>query len=364
MQASFAEMPGSICVNGRFRAHRMTGLQRYAEELVSRLGARARVIEPASRLKGPRGHMWEQLALPARVGPELLWSPCNTGPRWFRRQVVTVHDMFPLEHPEWFSNEFCRAYRFIVPPLIRAAVRIIAVSEFTKRSILHLTGVSEDKVDVIHSAIGHQFKPAPPSAVTAARRAVGLPHGKYLLSVSSIEPRKNTARLLHAWGQALPDLPHDTYLVLAGGSGSSTVFAEGGIGQVPDRVLFPGYIDEELLPALYTGARALVLPSIAEGFGFPPLEAMACGTPVVTSSTSSLLELCGGSALLVEPTDTDAIARAIHRIATDDALCSRLRIAGLGRVKAFDWSHTADKTWASLCRGWRQLGHAHHSRSQ
>jgi glycosyltransferase involved in cell wall biosynthesis len=337
-----------VFINGRFRAHKMTGLQRYAEEVVGRLGARVQVVEPRRRLKGPRGHVWEQVALPARVGSGLLWSPCNTGPRWFRRQVVTIHDLFPLDHPEWFTYEFLRAYRFIVPALIRGARRVIAVSDYTKQRILNLTGVSGQKVEVIHSGVGRQFAPMPQSAVSAARHAAGLPSGRYFLSVSSIEPRKNVARLLEAWEAALPALPDDLHLVLAGGSGSGTVFAGTNLSRIPPRVLLPGYIPDEHLPGLYSGARAFVFPSLAEGFGFPPLEAMACGTPVVTSCTSSLLELCRDAALLVEPTDINAIAAAMHRIATDDDLCSSLRQQGLARAASLDWERTADRTWKVL----------------
>jgi glycosyltransferase involved in cell wall biosynthesis len=338
----------AVFINGRFRAHKMTGLQRYAEEIVGRLGGRVRVVEPRGHLKGPRGHIWEQVALPVRVGPGLLWSPCNTGPRWFRRQVVTVHDMFPLDHPEWFTYEFLRAYRFIVPPLIRAARKVIAVSDYTKRRIVNLTGVPEHKVAVIHSGIGKQFTPTRQSAVSAARCAVGVPPGRYFLSVSSIEPRKNVALLLKAWEAALPTLPEDLHLVLAGGSGSGTVFAGTNLSRIPPRVLMPGYIPDEHLAGLYSGARAFVFPSLAEGFGFPPLEAMACGTPVVTSSTSSLLELCHDAALLVEPTDIGAIAAAMHRVATDDDLCDSLRAQGLERAASLDWGRTADRTWKVL----------------
>jgi glycosyltransferase involved in cell wall biosynthesis len=348
MTAVAGAAPFSLYVNGRFRAHRTTGVRRYAEEILARMGRDATVIEPRSQLKGPRGHVWEQVALPAKVGRGLLWSPCNTGPFWFPRQVVTIHDMFPMDHPEWFSKTFLQAWRLIVPAVIRGARRVIAVSEYTKRCIMEFTAVPAGKIEVIHSGIGEQFVPASESSIAAARQAIGLAKGRYLLSVSSLEPRKNVAGLLQAWEKALPLLPPDLHLVLAGGTGSTTVFAGLNLQTVPERVLLPGYVAEEHLPGLYSGARAFVFPSLAEGFGFPPLEAMACGTPVVTSATTSLLEICQGAALLVEPTDTSAIAAAIHQIAADDQLCSRLQVSGRERAANFDWEVTASRTWNLL----------------
>jgi glycosyltransferase involved in cell wall biosynthesis len=272
--------------------------------------------------------------------------------------VVTIHDMFPLEHPEWFTQAFLHAYSFIVPAVIRAARRVIAVSQYTRRSIVQLTGVAEGKVEVIYSGVGEQFSPAAQCEIVRAREAIGLRTGRYLLSVSSLEPRKNTVRLLEAWAKALPDLPSDLHLVLAGGAGSATVFAGLNLSRIPDRVLLPGYVSDEHLAALYSGARAFMFPSLAEGFGFPPLEAMACGTPVLTSSNSSLLELCRGAALLVEPTDVPAIAAAIHQIATDDQLCSTLRIKGLERAGEFNWQTTAGRTWRVLDSELARIEHA------
>ena len=143
----------------------------------------------------------------------------------------------------------------------------------------------------------------------------------------------------------MPELPSDLWLVLAGKKGSSTVFGSEDFGTIPDRVLFTGYVPDTALPGLYAGARAFLFPSLAEGFGFPPLEAMACGAPVLTSNSTSLIEVCGSAAYLVDPLDTDQIAQGIRDLATDGDLRVGLRHRGLTRVRAFEWDRSAEKTW-------------------
>jgi glycosyltransferase involved in cell wall biosynthesis len=338
----------SILVNGRFRVHRVTGLQRYAEELIarmdSRISGRLEVIEPGRKLTGIAGHAWEQVVLPLRARSGLLWSPCNTGPVAVRRQVVTIHDLFPLDHPVWFADNFVRLYRAVVPRLMRRVQRLIAVSEYTKRQIVEAVPEAEAKTTVIHSGIGSQFHPESIHDAEEAAHRLGLPSRNYLLSVSSVEPRKNVARILQAWERALPALPSDLWLVLAGKQGKASVFGAGGIGPVPERVRFTGYVPDRFLPGLYAGAQAFLFPTLAEGFGFPPLEAMACGVPVLTSNTSSLLEVCGGAARLVNPLDVDEIARGIHSLVLIGSLRDSLRERGLARARQFSWESTARKT--------------------
>jgi glycosyltransferase involved in cell wall biosynthesis len=335
---------GMVAVNGRFRVHEMTGLQRYAEELVSRMKTRLRVIEPSRRLTGAAGHAWEQFALPLRARNSLLWSPCNFGPIHCARHVVTLHDVFPLDFPEWFSPNFARVFRYVVTRLVRRAQRVIAVSEYTRSRILAAVPEASDKVVVVHSGISSRFSPHVDVSVLSA----GTLPQDYLLSVSSLQPRKNMRILLKAWERALPELPDGMWLVIAGAQGSSSVFRDLHLGDLPERVMLTGYFPDEFLPALYARARAFVFPSLAEGFGFPPLEAMACGTPVLTSNTSSLAELTGNAAYLVDPKDVDCIALGMRSLSTDDYLCSSLRTRGFAQVQPFRWEITADKTWDIL----------------
>jgi glycosyltransferase involved in cell wall biosynthesis len=170
-----------------------------------------------------------------------------------------------------------------------------------------------------------------------------------VLSVSSIEPRKNVARILQAWQRALPTLPSDLWLVMTGKRGKPSVFGSADFGPAPERVHFTGYVPDTLLPGLYAGAQAFLFPTLAEGFGFPPLEAMACGLPVLTSNNSSLKEVCGGAAHLVNPLDVNDIARGIIPLIFDASLRSRLRERGLTRARQFSWDATAQKT-AGLMR--------------
>jgi glycosyltransferase involved in cell wall biosynthesis len=339
---------GTTSVNGRFRVHRTTGLQRYAEELIARMDGRLsgplEVIQPRVKLTGFAGHAWEQFILPIRVGRGLLWSPCNTGPVSIRRQAVTIHDLFPLDHPEWFSANFVRIYRTVVPALIRRAQHLVAVSEYTKSRIIAAVPEAEAKTTVIHSGVGEQFHPGTVETASEAAKRAGLASRDYLLSVSSIEPRKNVARILEAWRRALPGLPRGLWLVLAGKPGKASVFGSADFTAVPDRVRFTGYVPDHLLPGLYAGARGFLFPTLAEGFGFPPLEAMASGVPVLTSSTSSLLEICRGAAHLVNPLDVDEIASGIYSLIFDTSLRERLRERGLARARQFSWDSTSRRT--------------------
>jgi glycosyltransferase involved in cell wall biosynthesis len=335
---------GFVAVNGRFRVHQMTGLQRYAEEVISRVGSRLRVVEPSRRLTGVAGHAWEQVVLPLRTRNQLLWSPCNNGPIYHRRHIVTLHDVFPLDYPEWFSPAFARLFRSVVPRLIRKAQRVIAVSEYTRSRILAAVPEAAEKIVVVYNGISSRFSP---DVNTSCLGAAGIPQN-YILSVSALQPRKNTRTLLEAWQRALPQLPDGLWLVIAGAQDNTSVFGDLHLGTLPERVKLTGYFPDEFLPALYARARAFVFPSLAEGFGFPPLEAMASGTPVLTSNTSSLIELTGDAAYLVEPRNADDIALGIHKLATDDALCTVLRTRGLSQVRQFQWNISASKTWDVL----------------
>lgn len=338
----------SLYVNGRFRVHQATGLQRYAEELIARMNGRLsgqiEVIEPERKLTGLAGHAWEQFTLPMRARTALLWSPCNTGPIALRRQIVTIHDLFPLDYPEWFADNFARVYRAVVPRVIRRVLHLIAVSEYTKRRIAAVVPGAEEKTTVIYSGIGSQFHPERVHASEQAAHELGVRSRQYVLSVSSVEPRKNVARILQAWRCALPDLPDDLWLVLAGKKGKASVFGSSDFGPAPERVRFTGYVPDHLLPGLYAGAQAFLFPTLAEGFGFPPLEAMACGVPVLTSNTSSLREVCAGAAHLVDPLDVEEIARGIRSVVLDRSLRRRLRESGLTRARHFSWDSAVRKT--------------------
>ena len=426
-----------IAINTRVLAHPTTGVERYLIELLARMGPDIYQCAPHSALGGVKGHAWEQLVLPAKLRGRLLFSPCNTGPLAVANQVVTIHDVAALDHPEWLNAKFALWYRWLTLRLARRVKHIIAVSEFTRDRIVAHTGVSAEKITVIPNGVDARFAPMAPDAIDAALAPLALPSRKYILAVGSIEPRKNLPRLLEAWGKILPTLPEDLWLVVAGGR-NARVFAApaaaeelvparrdrsekleeaGGyrlqvtgyrvrgeklevrswklgdasrqvypaeqnssaalpenssrlevlgsdslsssaLPQPPSsyllapnsssRVHYTGRVAEGLLPALYAGAMAFAYVSVYEGFGLPPLEAMAAGVPVLTGNLTSLPEVVGDAGIMVDPMDVDAIANGLRQLVDNAELRARLSGAGIDRAKRFTWERAAEATAAAL----------------
>jgi glycosyltransferase involved in cell wall biosynthesis len=331
-----------ITVNGRFQSHRVTGVERYATEICKRLESAHQIVHPKHPLKGVRGHLWEQTVLPNLFKSGLLWSPCNTGPLIVRRQVITIHDLATLDHPEWFSARFSSLYKLIMPALIRRAVHVLTVSDYTKRRIVRTFATDERKITVIPNGIEERFKPQPVGDINRVTRSLGIPEGPYLLSVCSLEPRKNLARLLAAWS-ILNAKGVQATLVLAGAQGSSSVFKAVCLGSIPDRVMFTGYVADEDLPALYSGARAFVYPSLYEGFGLPILEALASGTKVIAGNTTSIPEVAGPSAMLINPMSIHEIAGAMERALTQSLDLIALS-SGIEHARRYTWDTSASET--------------------
>lgn len=334
----------SIALNARFNLERPTGMQRYAFEVSRRFKAHLDPVRPKSTLHGMSGHLWEQFYLPTVVRGRLLWSPINTGPLAITRHVCTIHDLIPLDHPEWFSARFACWYRWLMPKLAGRLQHIIAVSRFTKERIVELLNVPEERITVIPNGVDQRFSPRPAEEVEKVCSALGIRPKSYVLSVGSLEPRKNLQRLLEAWGSIHDVIPADIDLVITGAPGNALVFRSVSLQGRQPRVHFTGYMDEEKLPALYSGALLFVYPSLYEGFGLPPVEAMACGTPVVTSRGSSLAEVVGNNAIVVDPYSPEAIAQGILQAIFDNSRLESLRRSGLERVRHLTWDRTADAT--------------------
>lgn len=337
-----------VCVDTRVLSSVTTGVQRYLRELLVRLPQLVQ-IEPTTPLLGVRGHWWEQACLPMRLHRRLLWSPSNTGPLCVRNQVVTIHDLAPLDHPEWMNRRFAEWYRFLIPHLVRRVRHVIVVSEFTRERLVARTHVDGAKVSVVYPGFGRHFAPQTPDAVMAMRRKLALPEGRYVLSVGSLEPRKNLGRLLLAWNALLPKLPSDVYLLIVGAKGTRRVFS--GVPELehlPLRVILLGYVADGDLPPLYAGASVFVFPSLYEGFGSPPLEAMACGVPVVVGNQASLPEVVGDAALMVDPHDVSALARAVMSVIAKPELAARLGAEGPVRAQRFSYAKAAQETWRIL----------------
>lgn len=260
--------------------------------------------------------------------------------------VLTVHDLifrlFPRHHKRlnyWYLNA-------AMPLYCRRASAIIAVSEATKRDLVRIYGLDPAKITVVHEAAGRQFLPASPSHIARVRARYGLPD-RYLLHVGTIEPRKNLKRLLEAVYQ-LRQAGEGVRLVVVGSTGwlYQDFFRRLEELELADAVDLPGYVPDADLPAVYSGARLVVVPSLYEGFGLPVLEAMACGVPVVCSRTSSLPELGGEAARYFDPTDVAAISDAVLTVWRDETLRATMRQAGLARAAQYSWAHAADETLA------------------
>jgi glycosyltransferase involved in cell wall biosynthesis len=260
--------------------------------------------------------------------------------------VLTVHDLIFRRYPQhhkplnrWYLNA-------TMPLFCSRANHIIAVSEQTRRDVIAAYGVPAEKITVIYEAADDRFRPQPPESVAAVRALYHLPE-RYLLFVGTLEPRKNLIRLLAAFERLHAERLTDA-LVIVGKRGwlYDDFFARLAGSPARQAVIFPGFVPDADLPAVYAGAQALAFPSEFEGFGLPVLEAMACGAPVVCSSTSSLPEVAGGAALLVDPADTDALAAALRQILGDPGLAADLARRGVAQAACFSWSRAAAETLA------------------
>ncbi len=349
IETNFAQTTSPYVVNARFLAHRVTGIQRYAREISARLPGSPALLQPANG-KGARGHVWEQLALPGLAAGRLLWSPCGAGPVRYRRQVVTFHDLFPLEHPEWYSAAYARWYGFLFRRLAREAVHLIAVSHYTKDRIVRVLGRDPDDITVVPNGPSASIRRTTPIEAAQAASALALPSRRYVLSLSSLEARKNLPVILEAWREAQRSLPDNVWLVLAGAQADATVFGRQSFGTAPARVHFTGYVPEQHLAGLYSGASLFLFPSLAEGFGLPLLEAMRCGLRAITSNTSSLPEVGGDAAFYVDPSDARELAAAILRHLPADNAATAPWEPALRQAARFCWDDAARRTDEVLVR--------------
>ena len=336
--------PG-VVVNGRFLSQPVTGVQRYATEVTRRLEGRIRFAKPRMAGRGAAGHLWEQLVLPRYLTPgDLLWSPANTGPVRVPSQVVTIHDLSVIDHPEWFGRRFAAWYRWLLPRLARTVRLVLTDSEFSKSRLCSEFALPDPWVVVVHPGVDERFGPVTPARIEAVRRKHSLPQA-YFLAGGSLEPRKNLRTTFEAWEHVYVRHP-DCRLLVFGAPGGA--FRGRGFDRIPAGVILQGYVDDTDLPALYAGAIGFVYVSLYEGFGLPVLEAMACGTPVICSSTTSIPEVVGEAGLLVDPLDPRALADAMASVLADRNLRSDLRERGQRRARTFSWERTAAETWEAL----------------
>jgi glycosyltransferase involved in cell wall biosynthesis len=304
------------------------------------------VASPRRRThSGPPGQAWEQLALPAlaaRLHARAIFSPANLAPLAWPRNVVVVHDAAVLRMPAAYSRAYRTWHRRLGIRAARRARAVVTVSEFSRRELLDLVGLDPDRLTVIGGGVDERFTPGDGDGDPQARRAaaqLGL-RAPYALTIATDDVRKNLDALVPC---AAALARHGIELVWAGGSRPQFARTRPLTGL---RAL--GYVDDELLPGLYRGARAFVLPSRYEGFGLTCLEAMACGTPVIAADRAALPEVCGDAALLVDPDDEAAITEAVLSVCTDPSLAERLSAAGERRARSFSWERAASACDALL----------------
>lgn len=328
-----------IIVNGRAMMRRVTGVERYTLETTRCLKGHLRVIRPTRAIQGPAGHLWEQFILPLHIsGAAVLWSPANSGPVRVGRQVVSIHDLSPIEHPEWFQPSFARLYRLLLPRLVARTRAVIVPSNYTKRRLLDCFPNAAYKVFVVPEGVDQaHFYPRRRVEIDSLRRRRNLPE-EYVLAVGSLQPRKNLAGLLAAWKAVQASRP-GLALVIAGAVGSQ--FRRPQLNASTPGVRFLGYVPEEDLPVLYSGAISYVCASFEEGFGLTVLEAMACGAPVIASRSGALPELVDQASLLFDPQCRRELANRIERLAGDTELRSELAARARERAQYFTWEKTA-----------------------
>jgi glycosyltransferase involved in cell wall biosynthesis len=262
--------------------------------------------------------------------------------------VATIHDL-AFEHlPETFTRRGQMQMRLTVRRTAQRAARIATVSEFSRQDLIRTYRLAPEKVVVTHNGVGPRFTSHPDSSGEAAEvRHRFRIERDYLLAVGSLQPRKNLARLVRAYARLRSEHTGFTHQLVIVGRRlwlAEEIFAEIKRQAWARDVIVTGYVAEEELPRLYRAATALVYPSLFEGFGLPPLEAMACGTPVITSNTSSLPEVVGEAALTVDPYDEAALGQAMLEVVSDEELRARLRAAGRERARRFTWRAMAEKT--------------------
>lgn len=331
----------------------ITGVQRYAREVISALVKSGdtqfkfiiaipvrNAFEPIPDTEIFRDNsslptsIWQQVRLPflmKKLRADFLWSPCNIGPVFTENHVITMHDAATFAGPEWFSLSFRMYYRLIFPLLGQRAKRVLTSSLFSKEEIVSYDIADADKIRVIPGGVSSKF-------THTTSKIFDFP---YILTLGSRDPRKNSARLIESWNQLPADVKKKRRLVIAGREIHS--FSSEGYGKIPDDVQFTGYMADNDLPALYSSADAFVFPSLYEGFGLPPLEAMACGCPVIVSKTASLPEVCGDAAYFIDPYSTESITEGINKVLTDDTLRQSLCDKGLERIKLFSWEKSAEE---------------------
>ena len=295
--------------------------------------------------------MWRMINAPLKLKfikeLDLVHDPYEIGPLSFKmpfKKVMTIHDLTPIIFPHAFGLPIVLLHKLLLTRTLKTADKIITDSNSTKNDLINYFNIPEEKIRVILLAADEKFKPLSNKEIKEAKQKYNL-NFPFILYVGTLEPRKNIPSLIKAFYK-LKKKNLQYKLVIAGKKGwkYKEIFETIDKLNLQSDVVFTGYVPDEDLPALYNAADLFVYPSVYEGFGLPPLEAMACGTPVITSNTSSLPEVVGDAGIMVDPYDVDRLADAMQEVLTDEGLRADMTKKGLGRAKMFSWEKCARET--------------------
>ncbi|MCX2741549.1 glycosyltransferase family 4 protein [Pontibacter anaerobius] len=350
-----------IFINARFLTQEVTGVQRFAIEISKQL----KQIAPAGQIcfvsppnilhKGlsseleaivvgkHTGHLWEQLDLMQFLrsqGNPVLINLANSAPILYGNNVVTIHDLAVFHNPKWFSLPYRTYYRFLTPRIIESSRLVFTVSKAVKGEILSKFDLPKRKVQVIYNAVSGSFKRS--DFQRPATKA------KYVLTVSSLDPRKNLRNLILGFTQA-EVTDHDLYII----GGKSAAYASTDLERIiqnDNRIKLLGRVSDEDLPGLYSNAKLFAYLSFYEGFGLPNIEAMAMGTPVLTSDIAAAKEVCGGAAFYTNPNNINDIATTISNLLKAPALLEEYSNKGLSKCREYSWTNSATKLYDAITK--------------
>lgn len=351
----------NIFINARFLSQSLTGVQRYATELVkaldnlieteqidktrysfvllapknikSELNLKHIPIKPVGIFTG---HLWEQFELPFYARNCLLLSLCNIGPIFKINQIVVIHDAHVFARPQTYSFAFRSWYKLLLPILGYRVKKIITVSLFSQSELISYCNIDQKKIVVIYEGKEHILSTTGDVAIFKKNSVGDKP---YVLAVSTLAPSKNFQAIV----QAIENIKNPNFDVVIAGGKNFDVFGKANT-MLPDFVKQMGYVSDGELRALYEQASCFVYPSLYEGFGLPPLEAMACGCPVIVSNAASLPEVCGDAAIYCDPYSVEDIANKIEQLLADNNLQEEMRLKGIERAKQFSWEKCALET--------------------
>lgn len=337
-----------IYINGRFLTQQMTGVHRYAFEIckaLKKLGTQFVILMPSKEVNDcydvsdlnvvkwgfGSGHIWEQFELPFFFlfkKKRMLINFTGLGPVMMFDKIITIHDLAFRENPSWYSKQYVMLYKLLMPISAATSKKILTVSEFSKKEIIKYLGVDRGKIFVTYNSTSQKE--------VTEKNLKGRCHNGYVLAVSSIDPRKNFDRLITAFSKI-----SESQLFVVGGE--NPVFSSVKLSYPSKNVIFMGRLSDEELIVLYKHATAFVYPSVYEGFGIPPIEAMSYGCPVAVSDIDVFHEVCGDAALYFNPYSVEDIEDKIRLMLSDDKLRKELVEKGYMNIARFSWEESAKK---------------------